>query len=97
MKKLMLSLAIAMLFAWAAPVQAAEGDIPREQLADLGLASMQVLPEEAGMNIRGKGFVIPINLGYLPRLYLPFLIIPTEGVILNTPFGSFRFLLPFRF
>ena len=101
MKKLLMILAVGTMLAWAAPANAAEyeqqGDIPRAQLDELGLATMQVLPEEAGADIRGKGFFFPpINLGTinLPNIYLPFLIIPTDGIILNTRYGSFHFQLP---
>lgn len=103
MKQLLMVLVVGTMLSWASPASAADieqtGDVPQAQLSELGLASMEVLPEEAGLDIRGKGFVIPINLGNfrLPNLYLPFLILPTEGIILNTPYGSFRFQLPFRF
>ena len=62
MKKLMTALVLSLAPLASAQAAAPNGDIPDATLAKLGLSRMERVSDSEGMLVRGKGFIIVLNV-----------------------------------
>jgi len=63
-KSLLVALAVAMLFGCVSQSMAADGNLSDSMLTDMGLSSVQVMSDDQGQEIRGKGFAFAAGASY---------------------------------
>ena len=63
-RSLLVALAVVMLCGCVGQSMAADGNLSKSTLTDLGLSSVQVMSDVQGEEIRGKGFVAVAGIGY---------------------------------
>lgn len=63
MKNTVLALSAAILMGFATTATAAD-QVSNDTLASMGLGGMQQMSDDAGMNVRGKGFASIFGIGY---------------------------------
>ena len=63
-RSFLVALAVAMLFGCVGQSMAADGNLSKSMLTDMGLSSVQVMSDVQGEEIRGKGFAAAFGVGF---------------------------------
>ena len=63
-RSFLVALAVAMLFGCVGQSMAADGNLNKSMLTDMGLSSVQVMSDVQGEEIRGKGFARAFGIGF---------------------------------